>query len=37
LRFGGGMETHEEHAHFGIIDVLGGFCGCVALGAAPSG
>ena len=34
LRFGGGMETPEEHAHFGTIDVLTGFCACVALGAA---
>ena len=34
LRFGGGMATPEEHAHFGTIDVLTGFCACVALGAA---
>ncbi|MBE1285324.1 MAG: CoA transferase [Rhodobacteraceae bacterium] len=34
VRFGGGMETPEEHAHFGTIDVLTGFCACVALGAA---
>jgi len=34
LRFGGAMETPEEHAHFGTIDVLTGFCACVALGAA---
>lgn len=34
LRFGGSMETPEEHAHFGTIDVLTGFCACVALGAA---
>jgi len=34
LRFGGGMSTPEEHAHFGTIDVLTGYCACVALGAA---
>lgn len=33
-RFGGGMATPEEHAHFGTIDVLTGYCACVALGAA---
>jgi crotonobetainyl-CoA:carnitine CoA-transferase CaiB-like acyl-CoA transferase len=33
-RFGGGPETPEEHAHFGTIDVLTGFCACVALSAA---
>ena len=34
LRFGGSMETPEEHAHFGTIDVLTGYCACVAVGAA---
>lgn len=34
VRFGGGIETPEEHAHFGTIDVLTGLCACVALGAA---
>jgi crotonobetainyl-CoA:carnitine CoA-transferase CaiB-like acyl-CoA transferase len=33
-RFGGGAATPEEHAHLGTIDVLTGFCACVALGAA---
>jgi crotonobetainyl-CoA:carnitine CoA-transferase CaiB-like acyl-CoA transferase len=33
-RFGGGPETAEEHAHFGTIDALTGYCACVALGAA---
>lgn len=34
VRFGGGHDTPEEHAHFGTIDVLTGFSACVALGAA---
>ncbi|WP_120500459.1 CoA transferase [Roseovarius sp. EL26] len=33
-RFGGSMKTPEEHAHFGTIDVLTGFCACIALGGA---
>ena len=33
-RFGGGPDTPEEHAHFGTIDALTGYCACVALGAA---
>jgi len=34
VRFGGGPETPEEHAHFGTIDALTGYAACVALGAA---
>jgi crotonobetainyl-CoA:carnitine CoA-transferase CaiB-like acyl-CoA transferase len=29
-RFGGGLDTPEEQAHFGTIDVLGGLCGAFA-------
>lgn len=34
IRFGGGSDTPEEHAHFGTIDVLGGFLAAAAAGAA---
>jgi crotonobetainyl-CoA:carnitine CoA-transferase CaiB-like acyl-CoA transferase len=30
-RFGGSLTTPEEHAHFGTIDVLGGFCGAFSI------
>ncbi len=30
-RFGGGLDTPEEHAHFGTIDVLGGLCGVLSI------
>ncbi|WP_439887242.1 CoA transferase [Pseudomonas sp. MBLB4123] len=33
-RFGGGLQTPEEHAHFGTIDVLGGYCAAQAIGVA---
>jgi len=34
IRFGGSRQTPEEHAHFGTIDVLCGFCAVTALAAA---
>ncbi len=34
IRFGGGMDTPEEHAHAGTIDVLAGLTACVSLGGA---
>jgi crotonobetainyl-CoA:carnitine CoA-transferase CaiB-like acyl-CoA transferase len=34
IRFGGGRDTPEEHAHFGTIDVLGGYLAACAAGAA---
>lgn len=33
-RFGGSMDTPEEHAHFGTIDVLGGYCAAQAIAVA---
>lgn len=29
-RFGGSLDTPEEHAHFGTIEVLAGYCGAFA-------
>lgn len=34
VRFGGGPDTPEEHAHFGTIDALTGYMACVAFSAA---
>ena len=34
IRFGGSRQTPEEHAHFGTIDVLGGYCAAMATAAA---
>lgn len=34
VRFGGGPDTPEEHAHFGTIDALTDHVACIALGAA---
>ncbi len=34
IRFGGSRQTPEEHAHFGTIDVLGGYCAAMSAAAA---